>query len=44
LPEWSHVAYSQADRFTAALYRIIEREFWGPNVAANAASGSGAGK
>jgi hypothetical protein len=33
LPEWSHVAYSQADRFTAALYGIIEREYWGPNAA-----------
>jgi hypothetical protein len=36
LPEWSHVAYSQADRFTAALYGIIEREYWGAN-----ASGAG---
>jgi hypothetical protein len=34
LPEWSHVAYSQADRFTEALYGIIEREYWGPNAPA----------
>lgn len=32
LPEWSHVAYSQANRFTAALYRIVERDFWGPGA------------
>jgi hypothetical protein len=33
LPEWSHVAPSQADRFTAALYGIIRREFWRPDAA-----------
>jgi hypothetical protein len=44
LPEWSHVAYSQADRFTAALYGIIEREFWGPNAPAHAAGTLGAAK
>ena len=37
LPEWSHIAYSQADRFTAALYGIIDREFWGPNAPAASA-------
>jgi hypothetical protein len=26
LPEWSHLSGSEADRFTLALYRIIERE------------------
>lgn len=28
LPEWSHLTHSDAQRFTAALYRIIERDFW----------------
>jgi hypothetical protein len=28
LPEWSHVAHNQADRLTAALYGIIQRDFW----------------
>jgi hypothetical protein len=37
LPEWSHVAYSQADRFTEALYGIVEREFWVPNARATTA-------
>jgi len=27
LPEWSHLTHADADRFTNALYRIIEREF-----------------
>ncbi len=27
LPEWSHLSHADADRFTAALYRIIERDF-----------------
>ena len=26
LPEWSHLAHADADRFTDALYRIIERD------------------
>jgi hypothetical protein len=26
LPEWSHMAGADADRFTAALYAIIDRE------------------
>ena len=30
LPEWSHIKHADAERFTAALYRIIERDFWGP--------------
>jgi hypothetical protein len=28
LPEWSHIEQSDAERFTAALYRIIQRDFW----------------
>ncbi len=27
LPDWSHLAAADADRFTAALYRIIDREY-----------------
>jgi hypothetical protein len=38
LPEWSHVAHSQADRFTAALVGIIQRDFWPPQPAGNLAS------
>jgi len=34
LPEWSHVAPSQAERFTDALYGIIRRDFWGPGAVA----------
>ncbi len=30
LPEWSHMTLAEAERFTAALYGIISREFWGP--------------
>ncbi len=30
LPEWSHIKHADAERFTAALYEIIEREFWEP--------------
>lgn len=26
LPEWSHLSASEADRFTAALYKVVERE------------------
>ena len=29
LPEWSHMTRAEAERFTAALYGIIERDFWG---------------
>ncbi len=28
LPEWSHLAPADAERYTAALYTIIERDFW----------------
>jgi hypothetical protein len=31
LPEWSHLAAADAERFTAALYRILEREHWDPH-------------
>jgi len=34
LPEWSHMTRAEAERFTAALYRIIARDFWGAHVAA----------
>jgi len=33
LPEWSHVATSEEDRFTEALYRIIRRDFWKSDAA-----------
>lgn len=36
LPEWSHIAGSQAERFTAALYDIIRRDFWGPGASGSA--------
>ncbi len=32
LPEWSHLTRVEAERFTAALYRIIQRDFWGADV------------
>jgi hypothetical protein len=32
LPEWSHMTRAEAERFTAALYAVIEREFWGPHA------------
>jgi len=28
LPEWSHLAYADAKRFTSALHAIIVRDFW----------------
>ena len=27
-PEWSHLSASEANRFTAALYRIVEQNYW----------------
>ena len=30
LPEWSHTTRAEGERLTAALYEIIQREFWGP--------------
>jgi hypothetical protein len=37
LPEWSHMTQSEGERFTAALYGVVERNFWGPKAAAAAA-------
>jgi hypothetical protein len=34
LPEWSHMTRSEAERFTAALYQIIQQDFWSPHAAA----------
>jgi hypothetical protein len=34
LPEWSHMTRADGERFTTALYRIIERDFWGPGAPA----------
>lgn len=43
-PEWSHLSHADAERFTAALYGIIQREFWGAgatqSVAKSRPSGS----
>jgi hypothetical protein len=36
LPEWSHMPRHEAERFTAALYGIITRDFWGPRSTAAA--------
>jgi hypothetical protein len=33
LPEWSHMTLTEAERYTAALYGVIERDFWGPGAA-----------
>jgi len=45
LPEWSHMTRAEGERFTAALYAIIARDFWGgaataTPVTANAAERS----
>ena len=32
LPEWSHMTQGEGERFTAALYKIIQPDFWGPNA------------
>ena len=37
LPEWSHMTRADGERFTAALWRIIQRDFWGPGASAAAA-------
>lgn len=42
LPEWSHMARADGERFTASLYGIIRRDFWGPQVAAAAPPPQGA--
>ncbi len=35
LPEWSHMTQPEAERFTAALYKIIEEKFWPAGVGAD---------
>jgi hypothetical protein len=30
MPEWSHMTQADGTRFTAVLYRAIQRDFWGP--------------
>jgi hypothetical protein len=42
LPEWSHMTRAEGERFTAVLYRIIQRDFWGPRAADSAARAQGA--
>lgn len=32
LPEWSHMPLAEGERFTAAMYAIIVREYWGPGA------------
>ena len=34
LPEWSHLTHADAKKFTAALHKIIARDFWPPAPAA----------
>ena len=38
LPEWSHLAYADAKKFTAALHAIVVRDFWKPESPAAAAA------
>ena len=38
LPEWSHMTRAEAERYTAALYGVIQRDFWRPDAAATAAA------
>ena len=42
LPEWSHMTRAEAERFTAALYGVIERDFWGPHAPAATAPAAAA--
>jgi len=37
LPEWSHMTLAEGERFTAALYGVVMRDFWGPGVSASSA-------
>jgi len=37
LPEWSHMTRAEAERYTVALYGVIQRDFWGPRASAAAA-------
>jgi hypothetical protein len=34
LPEWSHMTRAEAERYTVALYGVIQRDFWGPHAGA----------
>jgi hypothetical protein len=38
LPEWSHMTRAEAERYTAALYAVIQRDFWGPQAGATSAA------
>jgi hypothetical protein len=38
LPEWSHMTRAEAERYTVALYGVIQRDFWGPRPPASSAS------
>ena len=44
LPEWSHMARADGERFTAALVNVIERDFWGQRAAAPADAPSSGGE
>jgi hypothetical protein len=37
LPEWSHMTRAEAERYTGALYGVIQRDFWGPRTGATSA-------
>jgi hypothetical protein len=37
LPEWSHMTRAEGERFTAALYGVIQQEFWGARAPVAAA-------
>ena len=39
LPEWSHMPRAEGERFTAALYGIVARDFWGSRAAAASTGG-----
>ncbi|HEY2276543.1 MAG TPA: hypothetical protein VGH61_13640 [Steroidobacteraceae bacterium] len=41
LPEWSHMTRADGERFTAALWKIIQRDFWGPGASAPAVAPPG---
>jgi hypothetical protein len=43
LPEWSHMTRADAERYTVALYGVIERSLWGPQGTAAGAHASRAG-
>jgi hypothetical protein len=37
LPEWSHMTRAEAERYTVALYGVIQRDFWGAHPGATSA-------